>query len=106
MVDFPPPEGPTMDTFVPGAISKERSLKIRTNGLVGYAKATVSSVFIFVHAYHVQILSFRELRRLAFPLAVRIFEISSACLLDSGFSVQKFEDSACSTDSLHEFAVK
>ena len=40
MVDFPPPEGPTMETFVPGATSKDRLLKILTFGRVGYANAT------------------------------------------------------------------
>jgi hypothetical protein len=42
MVDFPPPEGPTMETFMPGSISKVRSLKIITLGLVGYENPTTS----------------------------------------------------------------
>lgn len=44
MVDFPPPDGPTMDTFVPGSTSNDRSLKMVTRGLVGYANATTLKI--------------------------------------------------------------
>ena len=42
MVDFPPPEGPTMATLEPCGMEKERLLKIGTAGRVGYAKETFS----------------------------------------------------------------
>jgi hypothetical protein len=35
MVDLPPPEGPTIETLVPGSTSNERSLKMVTRGRVG-----------------------------------------------------------------------
>jgi len=39
-VDFPPPEGPTIATLVPGSTENERPSKILTRGRVGYENPT------------------------------------------------------------------
>ena len=55
IVDFPPPEGPTIETFMPGSISNVRSLKIVTLGLVGYENATNPLTENIHCPYHVRI---------------------------------------------------
>ena len=89
-MDFPPPEGPTMETFMPGSISNERSLKILTLGLVGYEKPTnMSATVVLVFGpYHFRILLPHEHSQSVSPLHLRYMSVDIfTCIFDRGLSI-------------------